>query len=197
MSSSILGFTIWPGRSGKQYWYAIYPRHWRFGPRQPGNYIYAVESAASKLSPLYIGQTNDLNQRLLEQQSGFNLFRATHLCAHFNYYDYGACGRLAEERDLIELWQPVCNRSNQPSGAELLVPRLGRRLIASSSVMISNDCSPSASASFWDFSESSECSSTLVPHLMRKLSDRTKNRRNYRKPQSGVTDDTERETAIF
>jgi hypothetical protein len=148
MESSILGFIIWPGRSGQQYWYTVYPRHWRLGPGQPGNYIYAVESAPSKLLPLYIGQTSDLNRRLLEHDSSFNLFRATHLCAHFNYYDYGACGRLAEERDLIELWQPACNRSNQPSRAELLVRRPNRRLIASSSVMIPNDCSTSASVSF-------------------------------------------------
>jgi hypothetical protein len=51
----------------------------------------------------------DLDRRLLEHDSEFNLFRATHLCAHSNYYDYGAFGRLAEERDLIELWQPACN----------------------------------------------------------------------------------------
>lgn len=109
--SFILGSIMWPGRSGREYWYAIYPRHWRFGARQPGNYIYAVESAPSRLLPLYIGQTDDLNRRLLEQDSEFDLFCATHLCAHFNYYDYGTFGRLAEERDLIELWEPACNRS--------------------------------------------------------------------------------------
>ena len=113
---------MWPGRSGRQYWYGIYPRHWRFGPGQPGNYIYAVESAPSRFLPLYIGQTDDLHRRLPEHASEFELFRATHLCAHFNYYDYGAFGRLAEERDLIELWQPACNRSTQRSAAEFLVP---------------------------------------------------------------------------
>jgi hypothetical protein len=133
--SFILGSIMWPGGSGRQYWYAIYPRHWRFGPGQPGNYIYAVESAPSRFLPLYIGQTDDLNRRLLEHDSEFNLFRATHLCAHFNYYDYGAFGRLAEERDLIELWQPACNRSTQPSDAEFLVsPGCGK----SSKIFASN-----------------------------------------------------------
>ena len=109
--SFILGSIKWPGRSGREYWYEIYPRHWRFGARHPGNYIYAVESAPSRFLPLYIGQTDDLDRRLLEHDSEFNLFRATHLCAHSNYYDYGASGRLMEERDLIELWQPACNGS--------------------------------------------------------------------------------------
>jgi len=102
---------MWAGRSGRQYYYGIYPRDWRFAPRQPGNYIYAVESTPSKLLPLYIGQTDDLDRGLLERDPECNPFGATHLCAHFNYYEYGVAGRLAEERDLIELWQPACNRS--------------------------------------------------------------------------------------
>jgi len=109
---------MWPGRSGQQYCYGIYPRHWRFGPWQPGNYIYAVESAPSKLLPLYIGQTDDLDRRLMEHDSESNPFGATHLCAHFNYYEYGALGRLAEERDLIELWQPGCKRIGFHEGSD-------------------------------------------------------------------------------
>lgn len=107
----ILESIVWAGRSGRQYHYGIYPPDWRFGPRQAGNYIYAVESDTSKLLPLYIGQTDDLDRRLSENDPTCNPFGATHLCAHFNYYEYGAFGRLAEERDLIELWQPACNRS--------------------------------------------------------------------------------------
>ena len=87
---------------------------------QPGNYIYVIESAPSKLLPLYIGQTHDVNQRLLEHDFEFDLFRATHLCVHFNYYEYGAFGRLAEEKDLIERWRPACNRSTQK------LPSVGR-----------------------------------------------------------------------
>ena len=109
----ILGFIIWPGSSGRRYRYAVYPPHWRFDPGQSGNYIYTVESKALQLSPLWIGQTEDLDRRLREHESEFNLFHATHLCVHFNYYEYGAFGRLAEEKDLIERWRPARSRSTQ------------------------------------------------------------------------------------
>lgn len=112
---TMLGTIIWPGSSGRQYWYAIYPRHWRFDPGQPGNYVYAIESAPSRLTPLYIGETDDLNRQLLNHDSDFNLFVATHLCVHVNYYYYGASGRFLEQRDLIKLWRPACNGARQPS----------------------------------------------------------------------------------
>ena len=122
----MLGSIIWLGRSGQRYWYAIYPRYWRFGPGQPGNYIYAVETAAFQLSPLYIGQTSDLSGSFLEHDSDSILSRATHVCVHLNHYYYGAFGRLVEERDLIELWQPAGNRLTQSrtsrSEADLIIP---------------------------------------------------------------------------
>jgi len=37
------------------------------------------------------------------------------VCVHVNYYYYGAFGRLLEQRDLIKLWRPACNRSIQLS----------------------------------------------------------------------------------
>jgi hypothetical protein len=98
----------WPGQSGKQYQFEIYPFDTVFRPL-PGVYIYATQSEDGNWTPIYIAQTRDLHQRL-EGHVTLNeavAHGATHLFAH--YCNAGQAARCTEERDLILLWQPVCN----------------------------------------------------------------------------------------
>ncbi len=106
--SSSSALISWPGQSGKQYQYEIFPLDTAF-QALPGNYIYAKQGDDGNWIPVYIAQTRDLHQRLeghvrLDDavQQG-----ATHLHAH--YCSAGQAARCSEERDLVLLWQPVCN----------------------------------------------------------------------------------------
>ncbi len=98
----------WPGESGKEYRYNIYPLDAEFRPL-PGLYIYAKLLADGDWVPIYISQTRDLHQRLEGhvRLSDARANGATHLHAH--YSDVGQGTRCAEESDLIHRWQPVCN----------------------------------------------------------------------------------------
>jgi predicted GIY-YIG superfamily endonuclease len=98
----------WPGESGTEYVYFIYPRGTRFDDGQPGNYIHVIETSPNRFKPVYIGQTNDLNRRLTnhEKQQCVDSRGASHLCVRVNA---GERARLLEEEDLIRRWNPACN----------------------------------------------------------------------------------------
>jgi hypothetical protein len=98
----------WPGYSGKEYRYEIYPFDAVFRP-MPGVYIYAKELSDGDWSPIYIAQTRDLHQRLEGHVTLQDAIAngATHLHAH--YCTAGQAARCTEEHDLIERWRPVCN----------------------------------------------------------------------------------------
>jgi hypothetical protein len=98
----------WPGKSGKEYQYQVYPIDTSFNPG-PANYIYAKQSEDGGWTPLYIAQTRDLHQRLesFEKQDLAIRNGATHI--HVHIIPEGKAARCSEERDLILCWQPVCN----------------------------------------------------------------------------------------
>ena len=98
----------WKGQSGTEYLYYIYSKDTTFNAGQPGNYVYAKEGPAGYFTPVYIGQTNDLNERLCnhEQEGCCNRNGATHVHVHSNASEQA---RLGEEKDLILRWKPVCN----------------------------------------------------------------------------------------
>ena len=98
----------WPGESGTEYPYQIYPLDAEFRPL-PGNYIYAAQNEAGGWVPIYISQTRDLHQRLEGHVHTSDAVAngATHLHAH--YCAAGQATRCGEERDLVKRWQPVCN----------------------------------------------------------------------------------------
>ena len=98
----------WPGQSGKEYHYEIYPFDTAFRPL-PGIYIYAKQLADGDWSPIYIAQTRDLHQRLEGHVNVGDAIAngATHLHAH--YSTAGQSARCTEEHDLIQRWRPVCN----------------------------------------------------------------------------------------
>jgi hypothetical protein len=97
----------WPGKSGTQYQYWIYPFGTTF-KAAPGNYVYA-KLTTSGWVPVYMGQTGDLSARLANHEKDAEARRngATHIHAHTA--SAGEAQRCAEERDLITRWQPICN----------------------------------------------------------------------------------------
>lgn len=98
----------WPGQSGKQYHYEIYPLDTAFRP-MPGVYIYAKQLQDEDWVPIYIAATRDLHQRLEGHitQTDAVAHGATHLHAH--YCSAGRSARCSEEQDLIHRWRPECN----------------------------------------------------------------------------------------
>jgi hypothetical protein len=98
----------WPGKSGKEYLYHIYPIGSSF-KEEAGNYAFAKQNGQGQWLPVYFGQTVNLNQRLgsHEKEDCATRNGATHIHAHLN--SQGEATRLEEERDLIRHWQPACN----------------------------------------------------------------------------------------
>ena len=98
----------WPGKSGKKYLYWIYEIGTSFTAK-PGNYIFAKQTKPNTWSPIYIGQTSDLSERLENHNEMPCIKRNgdTHIHAHTN--SGGEEARLTEESDLISEWSPVCN----------------------------------------------------------------------------------------
>lgn len=98
---------IWSGQSGSEYKYWIYKIDTPFNDVS-GNYIFAYESSPHQWKPVYIGQTENLKDRLDDHEKEVCAKRnlATHIHTHTNP---NKDSRLAEETDLIRLWNPVCN----------------------------------------------------------------------------------------
>jgi hypothetical protein len=101
-------FATWRGQSGTEYPYEIRPIDASFKPL-PANFIYAMQSEDGTWVPIYIAQTRDLNQRLEGHvRTGDAIAQgATHI--HIHLSTVGQAARCSEERDLIQLWNPVCN----------------------------------------------------------------------------------------
>jgi hypothetical protein len=97
----------WEGKSGKKYRYWIYPIGTTFKD-EGGNYAFAKETKPGYWSPQYFGQTKSLKDRLGDHEKEACAKRngATHIHAHLNANE---ADRLAEERDLIQKWNPPCN----------------------------------------------------------------------------------------
>jgi hypothetical protein len=106
--STSSAFINWPGQSGKNYQYEIFPIDSSF-QSLPGNYIYAGQAEDGNWVPIYIAQTRDLHQRLEGHVKMEDAIQngATHIHAH--YCSAGQAARCSEERDLLLRWKPVCN----------------------------------------------------------------------------------------
>lgn len=101
--------THWEGQSGKEYRYWIHPIGTDF-TEDPGNYIYAKQVEPGRWEPLWIGQTSNLHDLLVDPEKAACAKRngATHVHAHTSPGRESA--RAAEEADLIARWDPPCNR---------------------------------------------------------------------------------------
>jgi len=98
----------WPGQFGTEYTYWIYPIETNFS-EVPGNYIFAKETSPSKWSPVYIGQTKNLSDRLSnhEKEDCAKRNGAKHI--HIHKTEGSEAAKLKEEKDLIVRWKPPCN----------------------------------------------------------------------------------------
>ena len=99
----------WTGESGKKYDYWIYPIDEQF-PEVPGNYIFAKETKPRTWRPIYIGQTKNLAKRMENHEKEQCAIDngATHIHAHESSDSEDE--RRKEEADLIEKWNPICNK---------------------------------------------------------------------------------------
>ena len=100
---------MWPGASGKEYKYWIYRIGTTFKDT-PGNYIFAKESSPGRWTPIYIGETESLRDRLSNHDKMPCVKRhgGTHIHAHTT--SGGQDVRRAEESDLLAKWDPPCNK---------------------------------------------------------------------------------------
>ncbi len=98
----------WSGKSGTEYTYWIYSIETTFKDG-PGNYIFAKETRPGFWSACYIGQSQNLGDRLSnhEKETCAKRYGATHIHVHSN--GNGETARRDEEKDLILRQQPPCN----------------------------------------------------------------------------------------
>ena len=99
---------MWPGASGKKYKYRIYPLNTSFED-SPGNYIFAKETSIGRWKPIYIGETDSLQDRLSnhEKMPCVKRHGGTHVHVHTDPSEEEL--RRAEELDLLANWGPSCN----------------------------------------------------------------------------------------
>jgi predicted GIY-YIG superfamily endonuclease len=98
----------WEGQSGNKYKYEIHPIGRSFNEKS-ANYIYAKKVSPGEWVPVYIGQTQNLAERIAdhEKEACAEQNGATHIHAHAS--SRSEKDRRAEESDLIGKWDPVCN----------------------------------------------------------------------------------------
>ena len=103
------GTIQWTGASGKKYRYWIYKIGTSFKD-SPGNYIFTKETSPDRWTPLYIGEAESLKERLSDHEKMPCVTRngGTHVHTHISSSDANV--RRAEESDLLDKWDPVCNK---------------------------------------------------------------------------------------
>lgn len=100
---------MWPGASGKEYKYWIEEMDTTF-KNESGNYIFAKETSPGRWSPIYIGETESLKERLSghEKLPCVKRHGGTHIHAHTTTSSEKI--RKTEEADLLAKWKPPCNK---------------------------------------------------------------------------------------
>lgn len=105
----------WQGLSGRLYRYAFVDMRVPFRPIG-GNYAFVSRLPNGNFAPLYFGETHDLGERMPNHEVWPKAVAlgATYAMAHATPDGYLA--RLAEERDLIALWNPRLNTQHRTTG---------------------------------------------------------------------------------
>jgi predicted GIY-YIG superfamily endonuclease len=98
----------WPGVSGKTYAYHVHPIGTAL-KAEAGNYIYAKLNERNEWMPVYIGETEDLENRVATHEKRECVRRngGTHIHAHLT--NGGLAIRLAEETDIRKNFTTSCN----------------------------------------------------------------------------------------
>ena len=98
----------WPGASDQRYEYSAYPLGTPFKDI-PGNYIFAKLNSSGRWSPVYIGETGSLSDRIPTHEKLPCVRRngGTHVHAHTS--SSNAAIRREEESDLLGNFGTSCN----------------------------------------------------------------------------------------
>jgi hypothetical protein len=111
-------FIYLTGASGTSYPYYMVdsPRSSSSWLAVGGNYVFMKQLPNGNFLPVYVGQADNLQARIPNHERFDDAIRAgaTHLVAHST--PNGEMARLAEERDLIQKWNPVLNTHHRTTG---------------------------------------------------------------------------------
>jgi hypothetical protein len=105
------------GRSGRIYRYFLIKNPTVFGvSAKAGNYCFAVVQSSGLYLPVYFGVADDLSVRLPnhERLPEARLLGRVSVWAHTT--QDGDLARRAEERDLIQYWNPILNVQHRTVG---------------------------------------------------------------------------------
>src|SRR5262249_27283175 len=105
-----MSYVDWVGRSGTKHRYWFLDRITADGIKpEGGNYAFVRQLTNGNFTPLYFGQAENLQARIPchERWDDAKRAGATHVMAHTT--QGGEAARLAEERDLIQQWNPPLN----------------------------------------------------------------------------------------
>jgi hypothetical protein len=104
----VISTCVWHGHSERAYEYQILPLEAEF-QQMGGNFILCDRDVLGDWSPLYIGQTDDLCERLgdLELKRWVREQGATYIHAHPNRHE---ADRESEKADLVSRFRPPLNR---------------------------------------------------------------------------------------
>jgi len=113
-----MSFTVdWNGKSGTAYRYWSVDNLTAAGLQAvAGNYAFVKQLPNGNFIPLYFGIAESLRDRLPNHDRWNEAVRlgATHVMAHTT--PAGEAARLAEERDLIQQWNPPLNTHHRSVG---------------------------------------------------------------------------------
>lgn len=98
----------WEGASGRKYTYEIYSLDTPFRP-VAGNYIFAKETKPTWYRPLYLGETTNLATRFGPSHHKWACAERNGMTHIHVRQNSNQAARLAEEQDLVDKWDPVCN----------------------------------------------------------------------------------------
>ena len=108
----------WPGQSGTlyRYWFLENPRVPSAIKSVGGNYAFVKRLSNGNFVPIYFGIADDLSARIPNHERWADALKAgmTHVMTHTT--PTGAAAREAEERDLIQRWNPPLNTQHRRVG---------------------------------------------------------------------------------
>jgi hypothetical protein len=118
MSTTPSDYIDWNGATGKtyRYWFLETPRNSTSIKGVGGNYAFVKRLPNGKFTPLYFGVADSLQNRIPNHERWDDAFRlgVTHVMSHTT--PAGDAARIAEERDLIQLWNPPMNVQHRTTG---------------------------------------------------------------------------------
>lgn len=100
----------WIAKSGKSYPYRVF-EYGMLVPNDPGNFIVCDQATPLQVIPMHIGQGNNVAYEMLKYEASgwFTGRKHAHAYVHVRVNEFEA-DRLAEEKDLKELYQPRSSR---------------------------------------------------------------------------------------